>query len=102
MKRKETVTNNSPRKMYINKTENKIGFSLKIKAEYFFQLLTPDIIKLFGIIDNNVTKSNNGENIPHLEITQIVLVYYNIVNNVYQQDSIVLLAFRVINHLVNS
>ena len=37
-----------------------------------------------------MTKDENGENVPHLEITKIVLVHCNIVNNNYQQDSRVL------------
>ena len=34
----------------------------------------------------NVWNNKNGENIPHLEITVVVLVHCNIVNNDYQQD----------------
>ena len=30
---------------------------------------------------------------PHLEITEVVLIYYNIVNNDYQQNSRVLYTF---------
>ena len=33
-----------------------------------------------------MTKIENGENVPHLEITEVVLVHYNIVSNGYQQD----------------
>ena len=33
-----------------------------------------------------MTKIENGENVPRLEITEVVLVHYNIVNNGYQQD----------------
>ena len=40
-----------------------------------------------------ITKDNNGENVPHLEITEVVLVHCNIVNNDYQQDSRVLYIF---------
>ena len=35
----------------------------------------------------------NGENVPHLEITEVVLVHCNIVSNDYQQDSRVLYTF---------
>ena len=28
----------------------------------------------------------NGENVPHLEITEVLLVHCNIVNNDYQRD----------------
>ena len=40
-----------------------------------------------------MTKYKNGENVPHLEITEVVLVHCNIVNNDYQQDSRVLCTF---------
>ena len=35
----------------------------------------------------------NGENVPYLEITEVVLVHWNIVNNNYQQNSRVLYTF---------
>ena len=34
-----------------------------------------------------ITKDRNGENVPHLEISEVVLVHCNFVNNDYQQDS---------------
>ena len=40
-----------------------------------------------------ITKNKNGENVPHLEITEVVLVHCNIVNDDYQQDSRVLYTF---------
>ena len=50
-------------------------------------------MKLLGSTENKITRGKNGENVSHLEITEIVLVYCNIVNNDYQQDSIVLYTF---------
>ena len=50
-------------------------------------------MKLLGSIENKITKDKNGENVPHLEITEVVLVHYNIVNNDYQQDTRVLCTF---------
>ena len=47
-------------------------------------------MKFLGSTENKITKHKNGENIPHLEITELVLVHCNIVNNDYQQDSRVL------------
>ena len=38
-------------------------------------------------------KDKSGENVPHLEITKVVLVHCNIVNNDYQQVSRVLYTF---------
>ena len=50
-------------------------------------------MKLLGSTKNKITKDKNGENVPHLETTEVVLVHYNIVNNDYQQDSRVLYTF---------
>ena len=46
-----------------------------------------------GNNNNNNNNNKNGENVPHLEITEVVLVYCNIVDNDYQQDSRVLCTF---------
>ena len=50
-------------------------------------------MKLLGSTKNKITKDKNGENVPHLEITEVVLVHCNIVHNDYQQDSRVLYTF---------
>ena len=50
-------------------------------------------MKLLGSIENKITKDKNGENMPNLEITEVVLVNCNIANNDYQQDSRVLYTF---------
>ena len=50
-------------------------------------------MKLLGNTRNKITKDKNGENAPHLEITDVVLVHCNIVNNDYQKDLIVLYTF---------
>ena len=50
-------------------------------------------MKLLGSTENKITEDKNGENVPHLEITEVVLVHCSIVNNDYQQDSIVLYTF---------
>ena len=49
-------------------------------------------MKLLGSTKNKITKDKNGENVPHLEIAEVVLVYCDIVND-YQQDSRVLYMF---------
>ena len=77
--------------MYVNKTENRI--TLKIKTAYYFELLTPKTMKRVATIKNKVTNDENGENVPHLEITEVVLIHCNIVNNDYQQDSRTLYTF---------
>ena len=71
--------------IYVNKIENRVTF--KIKNGYSLELLTPETMKLLGSTENKITKDKNGENVPHLEITEVVLVHCDIVNNDYQQDS---------------
>ena len=43
-------------------------------------------MKLLGSSESKITKYRNGENVPHLEITELVLVHCNLANNYYQQD----------------
>ena len=50
-------------------------------------------MKLLGSTKTKITKDKNCENVPHLEITEVVLVHCNVVNNDYQQDSRVLHTF---------
>ena len=57
------------------------------------ELLTPETMKLLESSENKITKDKNGENVPHLEFTKVVLVHCNIVNKGYQQDSRVLYTF---------
>ena len=77
--------------IYVNKIENRVTF--KIKNGYSLELLTPETMKLLGSTENKIRKDKNGENISHLEITKVVLVHCNFVNNEYQQDSKVLYTF---------
>ena len=77
--------------IYVNKVENRITF--KIKTGYYFELLMPGKMKLLGSTKSKITKDENGKNLPHLEITEVVLIHCNIVNNDYQQDSRVLHKF---------
>ena len=71
--------------------ENRITF--KIKAGYYLEDLTPEITKLLGSTKSKINKDKNSENMPHLEIIEVILVHCNIVNNNYQQDSRVLYTF---------
>ena len=57
------------------------------------KLLTPKTMKLLGSTKSNITKVKNGENVPYLEINEVVLLHCNIVNNNDQQDSRVLYTF---------
>ena len=77
--------------IYVNKIENRITF--KIKNGYSLELLIKETMKSLGNTKNKITKDKNGENVPHLEIAEVVLVHCNMVNNDYQQDSRVLYTF---------
>ena len=48
---------------------------------------------LLGNTKSKITKDENGENVPNLKITELVLVHCNIVNNDYKQNLRVLHTF---------
>ena len=50
-------------------------------------------MKLFGSARKLIDKIKNGENVPSLEIVEVVLVQCNLVDNQYQQKSEVLYTF---------
>ena len=50
-------------------------------------------MKLLGSTESKITKDKNGENVPHLEIVELVLVHCNLVTNDNQQDSRILYTF---------
>ena len=50
-------------------------------------------MKLLGSAENKINKDKNGENVPHLEVAELVLVHCNIVNNDCQQDSRIFYTF---------
>ena len=57
-------------------------------------------MKLLGSTESKITREKNGKHVPHLKITEVVLVHYrssisDIVNNDYQQDSKVLYTFVI-------
>ena len=77
--------------IYLNKIEKRITF--KIKKAHSLDFLTPETTKLLGSTENKITKDKKGENVPHLEIIEVVLVHCDIFNDDYQQDSRVLYTF---------
>ena len=50
-------------------------------------------MKLFGSTEIKITGAKNGENVPHLEVAELVLVHCNIVDISYQQNSKILYTF---------
>ena len=60
---------------------------------YLFELLTSETIKLRWSTKSKITNYKNDKQVPHLKISEVVLIYCNIVNNSYQQDLRVFYAF---------
>ena len=74
--------------MYLNQIENRITFINKTginKTGCYLDVLTPETMKSLRRNESNITKSKNGEDVPHLEITEVILVYCNNVSNDYQK-----------------
>ena len=86
----------------VNKIENRIMF--QIKTGFYLELLMPETMTLLESTKSKMTKDENSENMPHLEITEVVLIHYNIDNNNYQQDPRILPTFvlsKSIGKLIN-
>ena len=58
-------------KIYVNQIENRIIF--EIKRGYYLQLLASEIMKLLGSTKKKITKDENGEKVPRLEINVVIL-----------------------------
>ena len=78
-------------RIYVNKVEYRTTF--KSKNGYYLEFLTPETMKLLERTKSQITKDKNGENVPHLEIVQLVLVHCNLVNNDCQRNSRKLYSF---------
>ena len=77
-------TDNPSVQIYVNKIENRVTF--KIKNGYSLEILIPETTKLLGSTENKIPSFKNRENVPHLKITEVLLVHCNIVNNGCQQE----------------
>ena len=91
IKKHEALTENPSIQIYPNKIINRMVF--KIKTGYKLELLSPETMKLLGSTKKVVDKDKNGENVPKLEIVEVVLVHCNLVKNDYQHASKVLFSF---------
>ena len=91
IKKHETIADNPPVQIYVNKIKNRIVF--KIKTGYKLELLSEETMQLLGSSKHVIGKNKNGELIPRLETVEVVLVHCNLVNKNYQQASKVLFTF---------
>ena len=46
-----------------------------MKDGYKLELQTPETMKLFGNTEKLIDKTKNGENVPRLEVAEVVLVH---------------------------
>ena len=72
----------------MNRINNRLLF--EIKDGYKLELQRPETVKLFGS-KKKIDKTKSGENIPSLEVVEVVLVQCNLVDNQYQQKSVTFL-----------
>ena len=91
IKKHETIENNTPVQIDVNKIKNSIVF--KIKTAYKLELLSPETMKLLGSTKKDVDQDKDGEDVLKLESVEVFLVHCNLVNNNYQQTSKVLFTF---------
>ena len=73
IKKLEAVSGNVPIRMYVNKIENRVAF--RIKTGYYLELLSPKTVEVPGSTKSKIAKNENGENVPHLETTEVVIVH---------------------------
>ena len=59
----------------------------KIKDGCKLEVQTPETMKLFGSTKKLMDKTKNVENVPSLQVVEVVLVQCNLVDNQYQQKS---------------
>ena len=91
LKKRGGKTINPSIRIYVNEIEN--GITFKIKTGYYLELLAAETMELLGSTKIRITKNENDEDVPHLEITEVILIHCNIVNNNYQQNPRVLYTF---------
>ena len=91
IKKHETIADNPPVKIYVDKIKNRIVF--KTKTGHKLELLSKETMQLLGSLKKDIDQNKDGEIVPKLETVEVVLVQCNLVNNNYQQASKVLFTF---------
>ena len=91
MKKYETIAENPPVEIYVNKIKNRNVF--KTKTGYQLEILSSATIKLLESNNKHVEQDKDGGNESKLESIEVALVHCNLVNKSYQQTSKVLLTF---------
>ena len=90
-KKHEKSATNLPIDIYINRISNTLVF--KSKDGYKLELQASENMKLFNSTKKLLETTKNGENVPSLEVVEVVLDQCNLVDNQYHQNSEVLYTF---------
>ena len=72
IKKHETIADNPPVQIYLNKIKNRIVF--KIKTGYKLELLTEETMQLLGSSKSVIDKNKDGEIVRRLETVEVILV----------------------------
>ena len=82
LKKHSENVDDPPMEIFVSRNENRIIF--KIKNGYCLELLTRETMKLLGSTDSKITGEKDRDNVPHLEVVELILIHCNIVDNSYQ------------------
>ena len=91
IKKHETIADNPPEQIYVNKIKNRIV--CKMKTGYELELLTEETMQLLGSSKKDINQNKDGEIVARVETVEVVLVHCNLVNNSYQLVSKALFTF---------
>ena len=80
-KKHKTIAYSPPIKTFIRKIKRYLVF--KIKINYNLVLLSEETMRLLGSTEKVVAKDKNSENVPKLEIVDVILMHYSVLNNNY-------------------
>ena len=75
VKKHETVADNLPIQIYINKIKNHVVF--KVRTGYQLELLSKETMRLLASTQKVIAKNKNSENVPKLEIVDVILMHRN-------------------------
>ena len=73
IKKYDTLTDNSPKRIYVITIENKVIF--RVKTGYCLELLTPQMMTSFASKKSKINEDENGKNGLSLEIAEVVSVH---------------------------
>ena len=91
IKKHETIADNLPVQIYVNKIKNRIVF--KTKPGHKVELFTEETTQLLGSSKKVVDQNKDGGIVSRLETVEVVLVYCSVIAKNYQQASKVLFTF---------